>query len=1227
MATYPKIDWRTFAYCNDDTTSAFEEMCRQLFSAHFLNNGLTHVNHNTPSIEVLPVLEPERSDGHHRQRISFQAKYTEQGSADYSLFKDSANQTVKHFKGQIDCVYLFCNKPLNSTSKQYQNIVSILAKHNIEVVPVSNGELLDLIKRYPQIADYYFQLKKPADASSVCTLQISGITVDQVSGNLIISPSVFPQSSINKDLLRELVSEKLHTCRAHAVALELDALKDDLAKLFSYGIDSVEGSEELHFYGLLTCVHNGEDPAKHIEKCGELYQAEAQWLIDFYKNPVELTVQDYEAHTVATQACVIDKLFTSQRWDNIVLLHDAARENADPEIQVTLDLYYGLSLLNLQLSDRASQVLHELYDRTKQPRILLYATFADIRLENSVFHGGRNGNRTALYNLLEQLNSFKDLSQYKQQELLVAALTLEAMYYIGLSDKESLEKAITEYDGYSEATKQHSVIQYIYALCLELNGELDRAISVYEGLPWKTELGIGERYMTVLFLRHDYDRMKYVYQNLTAETRTVRANALYLLALDRNGDETYYDEFKEAVCNHHDNLAELYLFAFYADKPETIELILPELRNRISGGALQQLNLVQKDELLTLFAHLHESELMESVLMTINDVGSLHTAVIGEIYKALFDIANEEYALQNRSIQKSRKFEATERIVDLFLNEGAAKRLFLQIKILCVSARHMPFSSLLYSKQLFEISPEIETARNVVALLFDRRETDPNQYVPYLDALEKSEKPDHCMVVASAQLLLGNEERAEFFAYKALYFLNENDDYDIYRNYFGFFNYHLHHFQPGPRIKSARGSVVITLEETDPAGKLDCKEICLDSEAVFCDQHNRSLGIEHLSPSNHEYVKLHNAGIKQELNFRGRKYKVIDIVPRSQYCFRFILQKIQEYPEKFNDVVWMVSTENVEDMLKQLKELSDNGENTRAMLKAYHFEGNTIGLPIDVIASSDYSKYFTALKYLLYCPDEALYTGEPINDDETGYKYIPTLSTIALFAVLKRLDVLKAFRPDMLIPSSYLSFFREEYSKAVSIAQASSSTLFFDGDTPVLQETDKSIPEIWESMIEFCAECGTSEISDQERVGFKLSEELTGEMVFAGFNLSSIHLDAFVLARRENATLICDDLFFRKIAANAGIRNLNMVSLVQHLVDKDYLSGILMELSKTNYIYLPLIPRSDGQAFDYYQNLMTGKKKKQYYGDMIRHYNEIRDRILHKWLGDEYLSKQSEGSE
>ena len=474
MATYPNITWPLFAAYNDDARTAFEDMCRRLFTAEYLKGReLPHTDPNLAGIEVLPVLEPEREDGQPQKRISFQAKYTDQGSADYNQIKMSANQTVRHHKGKLDRVYLFCNRPLNTANKQYQDVVSIHTRAGIETVPISDRDLLDLVAKNPSIANYFFQPRQVVDSSAGATFSLKGVMLDRVSGNLIVGPEVFQQKPLNEPLLKELVSEKLRSCRNYALSLELDILKDELSKLFSYEIDNIEGSKELHYYRALCCLHDGIDPVDHIEKCGSSYREEADWMVAFFKNPVQPTEETFKKLSSVAQVFLIDKLFCSKFWDDIIQLYETVRGDVDPAVYTQFDLYYGLSLLNLQSNERASQVLHDLFERTKQARIQLYATFADLRIENGIFQSGRSGNREALMTLLKQLDQFRELKQYKQQELMVAVLKLESLYHLGLSDKTCLEQAELEYNNFSVATSSHVAIKYYYALCLELNGELE----------------------------------------------------------------------------------------------------------------------------------------------------------------------------------------------------------------------------------------------------------------------------------------------------------------------------------------------------------------------------------------------------------------------------------------------------------------------------------------------------------------------------------------------------------------------------------------------------------------------------------------------------------------------------------------------------------------------------------------------------------------------------------
>ena len=196
-----------------------------------------------------------------------------------------------------------------------------------------------------------------------------------------------------------------------------------------------------------------------------------------------------------------------------------------------------------------------------------------------------------------------------------------------------------------------------------------------------------------------------------------------------------------------------------------------------------------------------------------------------------------------------------------------------------------------------------------------------------------------------------------------------------------------------------------------------------------------------------------------------------------------------------------------------------------------------------------------------------------------------------LLSVLGRMDVLDAFKKDIIIPESYISFFKDEYSKAVTLDRNSTSTLCFADDKPVILEHDKSIMEIWDNILRFCRSCVTANVTDQERIDFKFTDRLTGELFIASLKLGVIHLDALLLAKRERLTFLCDDLFFRKLATGIGVRNLNIVSLVQHYTDLNYMIPFIKELSKTNYVYIPLRARNDDEFAEILKNVMEGKKK------------------------------------
>lgn len=150
------ITWEQFKVCGKNPLGLrydFEDLCRLLFEYEFVSNGdFLHSNSNQTGIEVEPYFHVKTN-----KRISFQAKFFE-NKVDYNQIFNSAKKIVKYYNGKLDRVYLFCNKALTNNSSGYLKTKKILNESCIELVPVCNTAILDLVHRYPKIGTYFFNI-------------------------------------------------------------------------------------------------------------------------------------------------------------------------------------------------------------------------------------------------------------------------------------------------------------------------------------------------------------------------------------------------------------------------------------------------------------------------------------------------------------------------------------------------------------------------------------------------------------------------------------------------------------------------------------------------------------------------------------------------------------------------------------------------------------------------------------------------------------------------------------------------------------------------------------------------------------------------------------------------------------------------------------------------------------------------------------------------------------
>lgn len=156
-----QINWDSFINYNQDARGVrlkFEDLCRQLF----INENLTrnkqfrypHANPNNHGLETEPIFDEMRN-----QWIGFQAKFFD-NDVDYNQIKSSAEKIVEYYTGKegtVNLVYLFCNKPITSTSKGFLNTADLLRKNNIELQLITDNAILDLVRnKYPYLGLYYF---------------------------------------------------------------------------------------------------------------------------------------------------------------------------------------------------------------------------------------------------------------------------------------------------------------------------------------------------------------------------------------------------------------------------------------------------------------------------------------------------------------------------------------------------------------------------------------------------------------------------------------------------------------------------------------------------------------------------------------------------------------------------------------------------------------------------------------------------------------------------------------------------------------------------------------------------------------------------------------------------------------------------------------------------------------------------------------------------------------
>lgn len=1205
---YPNLTWAQFEVFNDNTTDDFEDMCRDLFACEYLHEKENpHSDHNNPGVEVVPVLEPPRMDGKPQRQISFQAKYFS-STINYSDIKDSLKKAVQYYRGRLDVIYLFCNRVISYSTKKYRELADILEPSGIELCLVTDKDIFALLRKYKRVAEYYFQDRKRSVPAAYDLIEQPIISTG------ITDTAVDPGG---QSLLHAFIKDRLDKCQKAILDLNFGELKADL-ELFS-SVSDENADWRVAFYQIILEVHEKADFSEIINHLPDDKKEEAYWLKNLVKCTRDVAIDEFTGLSLEAQTVVLDVLFSSQHWKNIVDFY-SFRNQFDAKILKAYDFHYALSQFNLGDFQEAHSTLSGLFDEYKETRFKLYDICTQLNEANRNFKFGRKECIESVKSLLLQLDEIKQPAeaQVKANGELVAVIELQSLHNLGVSDRHYLDEAIERYNKLAEDIQSADGVMLFMGLIYSLKGDSKTAKAFFSRTSWTENETFASRYFTSLIDLGESENVIEAYGSLKDPARTVQVESIYLLALYRLKDKDYQDKINEQVESHSSSLSDLLQLGLYTeDRAVFKKIVLPRI-DAILPYSLESTDIQTKIGLLAVLSHYEQIHDVKIILDSIHDLTVINNYVANDIYRCLFNLLNQKPEAWKAKGSSSGELDTVEAIATRFYDADLLRKQFLQIKLLYATVNHMSFSMLKYSKDLFEYTGDVNTARNIIALLYERSETHLDAYEPYLTSLKESDDPTCSMAAASALVRLGKYEEADFYAYKAVYYLNGKDDFNIYKSLFGYHYSVMQIRKTAPERKTVGHNMIVILTQGD-----ETRKIALDSEAEFDDESNRSLGVEHINHRNPLYSKLIGASKNQIINIDSLAYRVAEFDTRDFYVGRFIFEKIQQYPEQFKGTVWTISTKDSKELVQQLKELTDRRDQTNIIVDLYNFKDNQWGIPVDFFIEGDYEKYISTLQYLMYKKDLAYYAGEPsFYEYDRESKIVPTLSTLLIMALHGWLDTLDWIEDQIVIPESYLDFFRRQY-EAVTVTQSLSegSLVAADDGKLSLVSNDKRLPDIWEAILEKCKNYMTEPVTDDERIGFEIVPSATWERAFSNGRLDLIQLDSFIVAERENGIYLCDDLFFRKIAKVIKLRSINFASLLYLNRNPDDTVPIIMELSKSNYIYTPFRYRTHEEGNTIIKNLLDGERKNIFYTQFLSKYIEVQDQVMRQYFGDNWKDR------
>jgi hypothetical protein len=334
------------------------------------------------------------------------------------------------------------------------------------------------------------------------------------------------------------------------------------------------------------------------------------------------------------------------------------------------------------------------------------------------------------------------------------------------------------------------------------------------------------------------------------------------------------------------------------------------------------------------------------------------------------------------------------------------------------------------------------------------------------------------------------------------------------------------------------------------------------NDGIITENGENKFGCINLKSTSDDSYILKATGKKGSLvEFKGEKYKVLEILDIDTYYFRYFLQKIQEdYPE--NKTVIPISGETIEQFIENTTVYIQSGKDeTENKLKLYNFDIET-GVPISYLSGKDVDKYLETIYFLMNNEEQGLYSVYS-SDVKKGSKYVLTISSLVILNALGYLDKLQSISDRLFITPSIKLFVRKGISDSIKYDSVV-STAFLDEDNNFKMEESTEATKVFKKT--FWTKILMA-INEYNELMPGAINTLYYDKIYDFVHISEF--EAINIALNEEAVLVCDDLFIAKIsnAINNTTSVVNIMALLykEELIDINGLIEILTDLTKKKY--------------------------------------------------------------